>query len=484
MKLQMPSLRSRLWFAVALLAAVPATPAVAEPPFRIQVLDEESGWPVPLVTLRTVHEVEFHTDNAGVAAFDLPELEGVETWLHLEADGYGLDPDGFGYRGFRVVPERGGRHEVRVRRQVPAKRLGRFTGAGLFAESQKLGEELDWPESGILGCDSVQTVRHRGRLFWAWGDTLLARYPLGIFHMLGAASEGRPFDSLEPPLRPGFDFYRDEAGVPRAVAEIEGRGPTWINGLASLPDASGRERLVGFYVKVEPPLSVYRCGLCVWDEEAERFVDHRVLWDVERGGEAPLEILPGHPAPESVPRGHPVRWTDAEGEEWVLFGDPFPILKVPASFEAWSDPASWIPLEAPGHLRAAGGDGPGEAQGRRVAVHRGAMMWHPWRRRWVAIVGENGGEPSHLGEIWYTEADAPTGPWGPAVKVLSHRKHTFYNPKVHPGFVDDDSPVLLFEGTYTKTFSRNAAATPRHDYNQVLYRLDLDDPALAAARGE
>jgi hypothetical protein len=40
------------------------------------------------------------------------------------------------------------------------------------------------------------------------------------------------------------------------------------------------------------------------------------------------------------------------------------------------------------------------------------------------------------------------------------------------------SPILLFEGTYTQRFAKNPAATLRHDYNQILYRLDLDDPAL------
>ena len=41
--------------------------------------------------------------------------------------------------------------------------------------------------------------------------------------------------------------------------------------------------------------------------------------------------------------------------------------------------------------------------------------------------------------------------------------------------------MLFFEGTYTKEFARHAAPTPRYDYNQILYRLDLDDPGLAAA---
>jgi hypothetical protein len=44
------------------------------------------------------------------------------------------------------------------------------------------------------------------------------------------------------------------------------------------------------------------------------------------------------------------------------------------------------------------------------------------------------GKPSMLGELWYAEADAPTGPWGKAVKVLSHENYTFYNPRIHPEF--------------------------------------------------
>jgi hypothetical protein len=34
---------------------------------------------MPLVELRTTNQVRFVTDNAGVVAFDLPELMGRET---------------------------------------------------------------------------------------------------------------------------------------------------------------------------------------------------------------------------------------------------------------------------------------------------------------------------------------------------------------------------------------------------------------------
>jgi hypothetical protein len=110
------------------------------------------------------------------------------------------------------------------------------------------------------------------------------------------------------------------------------------------------------------------------------------------------------------------------------------------------------------------------------------MGWQSWRRRWVTVFLQSGGAPSTLGELWYAEAEAPTGPWGPAVKVLTHRNHTFYNPCLHLDLTPSDSPVLLFEGTYTREFSSNAVATPRHDYNQILYRLDLDDPRLRPAQ--
>ena len=43
---------------------------------------------------------------------------------------------------------------------------------------------------------------------------------------------------------------------------------------------------------------------------------------------------------------------------------------------------------------------------------------------------------------------------------------------VHPGrHGKQDVP-------YTHTFSGNARQTPRYDYNQVVYQLDLDDPRL------
>jgi hypothetical protein len=181
----------------------------------------------------------------------------------------------------------------------------------------------------------------------------------------------------------------------------------------------------------------------------------------------------------AAPRGHPVKFTDQSDKQWVLFGDPFPTLRCAATYEAWQDPAKWETLKPQESLAVAGG-----TNGERVAPHSGSIAWNEYRQRWVTVFMESFGKPSAFGELWYAEADSPLGPWGPAVKVLSHANYTFYNPRLHPEFTPAGSPILLFEGTYTQTFADRPPATPRYDYNQILYRLDLDDPKLAPARRE
>ena len=448
-----------IWRATSCVAA-PATVT----PCRIEIVEARSGWPVPLVELRTTHQARFVSDNAGVIAFDLPELMGRETWFEVLGHGYEVPQDGFGYRGVRLKPESGKTLRVEVRRGTIAKRLGRLTGAGLFAESQKLGRELDWLESGVVGCDSVQNATYRGKMFWLWGDTTLARYPLGIFDATSATSAIQPLKSFEPPLRLKLDYFTDRQGAPRAVAKLPGDGPTWLTGYASLPDQAGTQHLVASYMKIKPPMDAYEWGLCVWNDTNANFQPLRVLWTKS-------EKTPERPP---VPDGHPYFWKDASGREWVLFGNPFPMLRCPATFESWRNSNAWEVLVPPPALVA--------PDGQTVKPHSGSLAWNPWRQRWVTVFMQTFGKPSAFGEVWYAEAAAPTGPWGQAVKILSHDNYTFYNPRLHPEFTPTNAPVLLFEGTYSQTFADRPQPTPRYDYNQILHRLDLDDPALKPAQ--
>lgn len=450
---------------LAAALAVAANAALALAPCRIEVVEKGSGWPVPLVELRTTHNVRLVTDNAGVIACDLPELMDRETWFDVIGHGYEVKKDGFGMRGVRLVPMPGQTVKVEVARMIVAKRLGRLTGGGIFAESQKLGRESGWQESGSFGCDSVQNAVHNGRLFWAWGDTTMARYPLGVFDMTSAVTPMQPLAAFEPPVRLVYEYFRDGKGFPRGVAKMPGSGPTWISGYVSLPDRSGASRLVATYVKIKPPLEAYECGLCVWSDATSNFARLRVLWT--KSEDKPQKPL--------APEGHPALWTDPQGKRWVLFGDPLPRLRCPATFEAWQNSSTWEALTPQAELSSA-------SDGKPVKPHSGSIAWNAYRKRWVTVFMQHFGKPSAFGELWYAEADAPAGPWGKAVKVLSHDNYTFYNPRLHPEMTPAESPILLFEGSYTAEFADRPPKTPRYDYTQILYRLDLDDPALAPAR--
>jgi hypothetical protein len=233
---------------------------------------------------------------------------------------------------------------------------------------------------------------------------------------------------------------------------------------------------VATYAKIEAPLAAWQRGLCEWNETTKRFEVTRVIW--EAGTDAGDE--------PSIPHGHTSAWTDDRGHKWILLGNPFPTLKIRASYDAWNDPSSWEAIEASFVLVS--------PDGSKVVPHSGSIAWNSFRQRWVTIFMEKFGKPSGFGEIWYAEADSPFGPWGVAVKVLSHQNYSFYNPKIHAVFTPDDSPYLFFEGTFTILFAGPSKteslapeypqATPRYEYNQLLYRLDLDDPALEPAHNE
>lgn len=432
---------------------------------RIEVIEKGSGWPVPLVELRTTHLESFVTDNAGVIAFDLPELMGRETWFEVIGHGYEVPKDGMGYRGVRLKPEPGKTLRIEVTRTIIAQRLGRLTGGGLFAESQKLGAELDWKESGVLGCDSVQNTIYRGKLFWFWGDTALANYPLGIFDCSSATSDVSPQTKLEPPLKFSLAYFTDQQANPRGVAPMAGDGPTWLTGCASVQDSNQTPHLVATYMKIRKPMDAYEFGLCEWNENAAKFERLRVLWRKS-------DTAPDAP---TFPGGHVTLWQDPGGKTWLLFGNPLPSLRCPATFEAWQNSSTWEKLNPQRTLVSVN-------DGKAVQLHSGSIAWSPWRKRWVTIFVEKDGSPSFLGEVWYAEADSPFGPWGKTVKILSHENYSFYNPCPHPEFTASNSPVLIFEGTYSQTFADQPQPTPRYDYNQLLYRLNLDDARLRPAQ--
>lgn len=483
----------------------------ADPPgnkyFKITVVDDQTGRGVPLVELRTVNQIRYFTDSNGIVAFHEPGLMKQKVFISVKSHGYEFPKDGFGFRGKALDVTEGGSAVLKIKRINIAERLYRMTGAGIFADSVLAGQPVSLRQpvlnGQVFGSDSVVNAVYRGKLHWFWGDTLRPAYPLGNYHVPGAISILPNDGGLDPDAGVDLDYFLDDKGFAKPTAPMPGPGPTWINGLVVLRDRDQRERMFAAYVKVRNQLEIYEHGLVEFDDANKRF--EKVVQFPEQ---APL-----------YPDGHPFQHT-VNGDAYVYFAHPYPLVRVRAdpdqirdltAYEAFTCLKPGTRLDQHQLDRAADGSlrygwkkqtavlGPREqakwiregwlkpeeawlqlrdvTTGKPVTGHAGSVYWNAFRRRWVMIVVEQGGT-SLLGEVWYAEADTPLGPWVYARKVVTHDRYSFYNPKQHAMFDKHNGRVIYFEGTYTHTFSGNPDQTPRYDYNQVMYKLDLADPRL------
>ena len=499
---------------VFITAALLACADPASQPFAIEVVDEQTGRGVPLVELTTTGGVTYVTDSAGLVAYADPGLTKQRVFFRVQSHGYEFPQDGFGIRGVALEVTPGGSARIKIKRLNIAERLYRVTGEGIYRDSVLLGRETPIKQpllnAKVTGCDSVQNAIYRGRLYWFWGDTNWPAYPLGLFHTSGAVSQLPGKGGLEAWRGVDLQYFMGDHGFARATAKMAGEGPTWIDGLTVLRDANGRERLLAAFAKVRPPLTIYRRGICEWNDDRQEF-EKVAEYDSEEA------LIPfGHPAVRRAT-------DDPAAAEYVYFGDPFPLVRVRATvedflqrdhYEAYTCLKSGTTLDnveldrdddgrtiyswkrgvrsalafepaliGAGKMKA---DDPpvrlrDRASGKAVKAHRGTVNWNAYRRKWIAIFVEQGGT-SQLGEVWFAEADSPQGPWADCVKIVTHDKYSFYNPKQHPYFDQEGGRILYFEGTYTHTFSGNEHRTPRYDYNQIMYRLDLGDERLKSAQ--
>jgi hypothetical protein len=475
--------------------------------FRITVVDAQTGRGVPLVELHTVHQLRFLTDSNGEVAFFEPGLMNQRVFFYVKGHGYELPKDMFGYRGVALNVTTGGSARLTIQRRNIAERLYRVTGAGIYRDSVLLGLPVPLQQpllNGlVLGSDSVVNAVYGGKLYWFWGDTNRAAYPLGNFNATGAISDLPGQGGLDPDKGVDLHYLVDASGFARPVAPIPGPGPTWLSGPIVLRDQHGKERLFAPYVKISPDkdLEVYERGLAEFDDTGKQFVK-RVTF---QGDDIALHPI-GHSFVHAV-----------AGKPYIYFASPYPLLRIPASPEALLKPASYEgftparPNSPPKQLQLnrttdgrlhyqwragapvfgtkeqsdlvkSGQMKPEEGllalrdveTDKPITAHAGSVSWNPYRGRWVMITAQVDGT-SFLGETWFAEADTPVGPWVYARKIVTHDKYSFYNPKEHPYFAKEQGRILFFEGTYATTFSGNPDPTPWYDYNQIMYKLDLAD---------
>ncbi|VTR96194.1 Uncharacterized protein OS=Chthoniobacter flavus Ellin428 GN=CfE428DRAFT_3504 PE=4 SV=1 [Gemmata massiliana] len=479
-------------------AAEPAKTEYAE----IRVIDAATGRGVPLVELGTINHLRFVTDNAGRVAFHEPGLMDREVFFTVRSHGYEVKKDGFGYAGLKVTPRAGRVAEIKITRKNVAERLCRLTGEGLYRDTILLGHKVPRPESAhpgnVAGQDSVQAAVYRNKVYWFWGDTSRMEYPLGLFRTAGATSpvpDPKRADS-DPAAGIAYDYFTDpKTGFARAMMPLAERpeGVIWVFGVVVVPDEKGAEKLIGHYSRRKGLVGELEHGVAVFDDDKAVF---------ESAKQFPMKETWRRPS------GHPIVHEEG-GTKWLLFGSPTPNVRVPATLRDVLDPEKyeaftcakagadgkapepdldadgkpawrwqkalpptdskteqgWVKAGKlkPEHARFCPADA--DAPADRVVLHSGSVRWNEYRKAWVLVAGQIGGKSSLLGEVWYSEAARPTGPFARAVKVATHDKMTFYNVCHHAVLDRDGGRTIHFEGTYTSDFSGNPDKTPRYDYN-------------------
>jgi hypothetical protein len=441
---------------------VPLLSAFADNPyFQIRVVDRQTGRGVPLVALTTNNNIVSLTDSNGVVAWNEPGLMDRDVYFRIESPGYRF-PSG----GATLHIKTGGQIELKINRLLAAERLYRVTGQGIYRDSFLTEYPVPIHEpvlnAQVLGQDTVRVVPYRGKLFWLWGDTDRASGPLGNFSTTSATSELPGKGGLGPSLGIDLHYFTGPDGFVKPMCNWPVKGLKWLHALFTVRDPSGVERLVARYDSIGDHSQATESGLAVFNDEHQEF---------DR-----LVVFPS-PSPGVGPGGVPPFRVRSRGVEYLYFCDtsPAPVVRVHADWNSVRDlrayevfdgewkpsvtlpPArkTWVDMETGQSMDAAA-----------------KVSWNEYRHRWIGILQKN------PGEVWYAEADTPVGPWVYATRVASHGNYFFYWPVQHPFFDQEDGRQIYFEGTYTDTFSGNPVITPRYNYNQLMYRLSLDDPRL------
>ncbi len=479
--------------------------------FKITIIDAQTKRGVPLVELRTTNEIRYVTDSNGVVAFGEPGLMDQDIFFTITSHGYQFPPDGFGMRGTRLRTTPGGSATLEIQRINIAERLYRLTGAGIYRDSVLTNTPFPTSQpllnAQVMGQDSVHCHPYRGKLFWLWGDTGKPSYPLGNFKTTSALSDLPGKGGLDPSVGVNFHYFTGDDGFVREMVPLKEQGLVWCDGLFTIPDEKGEQRLVAHYLRLKDMGTPLEHGLVVFDEAKQQF-ERLVKFDFD----SPLRAGWGHALRHKV-----------NGVEYVYFASPYPTLRVRADWASIQDARQYeaftclakgarydkanLKLErtASKQLMYAwkpdtGRVGPDEQAelvkagtlredegyfqmrdietNKPVQAHAGSVFYNRHRKRWIMIFTQIFGDPLVLVEVWYAEADDPTGPWTTGRKIVTHDNYSFYNPKHHPYFDQEGGRIIYFEGTYTKLFAGNDNPTPRYEYNQIMYRLDLSDPRL------
>ena len=503
------ALKSGLRYVPFLLLLFTARIVTAATPYWVRIIDADTNRGVPLVQLSTSDSKYYWTDSNGVAVIEDSALQGREVAFNIHSDGYMFEQKVNGEPGATLHVQAGTHDELKIKNLNIAERLYRVTGANIYRDTVLAGLKppITHPlvDAGVTGQDTNIATVYNGKIFWCWGDTDGEPLPDGKKQFNGkttcATSELPGKGGLDPSVGVNLNYFTNSNGFVRGMVPIEARGLVWIEGLFTAKDKQGHARLLATYTRQEPGNAhqVAECGIVEFDDATGEF---RVIAHLP----VPLHHTSSHPFHVNVNGKdylylYPVQrvlndWKsilDAGSYESYTCMRPgakldmsSPQLERDASDQlvcGWEHNTEWIDSDRERELVNRGLIDKAHANFPLVDVDTGkptdarpdCVFWSSYRKKWV-LLSKTGGM------VYYSEADQPTGPWLKAKAVLTQGPYRLYNVVEHPFFASDGGRVIYFEGTFTAKLSAAKVEVPDYNYNNLMYKLNVDDPRLKAAR--
>jgi len=439
--------------------------------FGIHVVDEADGRGIPMAIVRMSNGVEHLTDSAGWIRIDEPGLMHSRVRLEIHSPGYRMPARGKDSAAVELQFSTTGDVVVPLVRVDIAQRMYRVTGTGIYRDSELLNREVPLPignhAAGLVSAWGVQRASIGKKVVWCWRQSLLSHGGMTSVSVAGAWSDFPEHGGLDPTQ--GIHFAYLPAGTEQvhSLLTAEDPGAIWIEGLTSVPDETGKLNLVAHYIRQGAEGERAEHGIAIWTDE-KRFERIVVLGD---------EYEWQFPAGQCVTR------------------QPFCHVRCPARLDAVRNPGAfealswdttshkytWQQSRPPMSQReestwiAEGSISQPRTQVRDhnsqkpVPVQESSIEWNPHHRCYVMIAS------SVDGDVWFCESRHLEGPWENAIRIISAEPGRCSSPVQHPFMNQDGGRIIWFETALLDS------GLPRYDRNELMHRLDLDDPRLKPA---
>lgn len=482
-------------------------------PFKIQVVDSETGRGVPMIQLETTNGARYYTDSNGFVSFYDPGVMDQDVFFLISGHGYVFPKSSMGSVGERVTVRSGETKVFEVDRVNIAERLYRITGQGIYRHSLALGETspIDKPilNAKVAKQDSAQVIQYNDELYWFWGDTLVTNDTDEKVRVTGAISKLPGKGGLEPDKGVNLEYFTDNGVVKELVPNLPDGAPKVSISSLLTTKKDGKEVLLAGFVSYSSDDKIVSRGLLQFNDSKKEFELVKVFDEDEK---------------VRYPEGKAFLFTD-NGKEYWVFCNPYPVMRVENNYNSiinQSQYEAFSPLEK-GEAVNTGDfrknkierdskdnivwgwkkDTAPIAQDQEsrlirlklitesdktyyqfknvetdvaVTLKSASVHWNEYKNCWVMIAQSKQGNKL-LGDIYYSEADTPMGPWEKGKVIVSHNDYGFNDPIVHPYFSEDNGRIIYFEGNYSNE-SHSTKPTAYYDNNQIMYRLNLEDSRL------